>query len=191
MCHVLDGGSQKKTECVMFSMVAHRRRRNVSCSRWWPTEEDGMCHVLDGGPHKKTECVMFSMVAQRRRRNVSCSRWWSKEEDGMCHVLDGGPKKKTECVMFSMVAQRRRRNVSCSRWWPKEEDGMCHVLDGGSLIQRMPWNRDATFYSICHTYVDYVQRKYNKSVCSMVPMQGHQQKIRHICGEQRVLSVPR
>ena len=29
MCHVLDGCSQKKTECVMFSTVAHRRSRNV------------------------------------------------------------------------------------------------------------------------------------------------------------------
>ena len=30
---------------------------------------------------------------------------------------------------------------------------MSYALDGGSLIQRLPWPRDATFDSICNMYV--------------------------------------
>ena len=59
-----------------------------------------------------------------------------------------------------------------------EEDGMCNVLDGGSLIQRIPRKRDATFYSICHTYVEYVQRMYNKPVIAFGGYYaGHQPKV--------------
>ena len=39
---------------------------------------------------------------------------------------------------------------------------MSYVLDGRSLIQRLPWPRDATFDSICNMYGDYVVKKYNK-----------------------------
>ena len=38
------------------------------------------------------------------------------------------------------------------------------VLDGGSLLQRLPWLKNATFESICQSYVDYVTKRYQNVV---------------------------
>ena len=46
---------------------------------------------------------------------------------------------------------------------PSNREEMHYVLDGGALIQRLPWCQNATFDSICNTYVDYVEKKYGNS----------------------------
>ena len=36
-----------------------------------------------------------------------------------------------------------------------------YVLDGGAFLQRIPWEKGATFKEICTTYTEYVTRKYS------------------------------
>jgi hypothetical protein len=38
------------------------------------------------------------------------------------------------------------------------------VLDGGSLLQRLPWSKNATFEAICQSYLDYVTKRYQNVV---------------------------
>jgi hypothetical protein len=45
-----------------------------------------------------------------------------------------------------------------------------HVIDGGSLIQRIPWNKGATFGQICQMYLDYLTKRYAHPV---VVFDGH------------------
>ena len=40
------------------------------------------------------------------------------------------------------------------------QDNTRHVIDGGSLIQRIPWNKGATFGQICQMYLDYLTKRY-------------------------------
>lgn len=38
-----------------------------------------------------------------------------------------------------------------------------HVIDGGALLQRIPWNHNATFDDICESYITYMARRYVKA----------------------------
>lgn len=40
------------------------------------------------------------------------------------------------------------------------------VLDGGALLQRIPWEKNATFYEVSMMYINYVLKRYGK--CSIV-----------------------
>ena len=40
------------------------------------------------------------------------------------------------------------------------------MLDGGALLQRIPWEKGATFKEICITYTEYVTRKYGNAIGS-------------------------
>ena len=48
-----------------------------------------------------------------------------------------------------------------------------YVLDGGALLQRIPWEKGATFKEICTTYTEYVTRKYGNPI---VVFDGYQSK---------------
>jgi hypothetical protein len=39
------------------------------------------------------------------------------------------------------------------------QDNTRHVIDGGSLIQRIPWNKGATFGQISQMYLDYSKQQ--------------------------------
>ena len=40
---------------------------------------------------------------------------------------------------------------------PSNREEMNYVLGSGALIQRLPWSHNASFYSICNVYVEYVE----------------------------------
>ena len=41
---------------------------------------------------------------------------------------------------------------------------MHYVLEGGSLLQRLPWKKEATFKDICQAYIDYLRRTYGTPI---------------------------
>ena len=39
-----------------------------------------------------------------------------------------------------------------------------YVLDGGSLLQRVPWSKCSSYASLCHLYIQYINRYFNNAL---------------------------
>jgi hypothetical protein len=67
-----------------------------------------------------------------------------------------------------MMRQAQKANLADTIWNLGDcsaadvviQDNTRHVIDGGSLIQRIPWNKGATFGQICQMYLDYLTKRY-------------------------------
>ena len=44
-----------------------------------------------------------------------------------------------------------------------------YVLDGGSLLQRVPWSKCSSYASLCHLYIQYINRYFNNALVVFIP----------------------
>jgi hypothetical protein len=71
-----------------------------------------------------------------------------------------------------MMRQAQKANLADTIWNLGDcsaadvviQDNTRHVIDGGSLIQRIPWNKGATFGQICQMYLDYLTKRYTHPI---------------------------
>lgn len=83
------------------------------------------------------------------------------EANGLPRTAD---KPALADAMWRLVAEQQPKTED----FVKDFSDKHIVLDGGALLQRIPWEKNSTYDSICQKYVDYVARKYGAQRTSVV-----------------------